>query len=107
MRGPMGDGRTMLERVLMASERSGASIWLKAVLALDTLAWHQGDYALIEEIAEGHLSLIQRLGDQQGIAHILLGLAGLAVQQRDVVKARALAEGRKMTLDQVLAAQEE
>jgi len=92
VRGHMVEGRKMLERVLAASERSEAFIWLKAVIALDTLAWHQGDYALIEETAEGHLSLIQQLGDQQGIAHILLGLAGLAIQQRDFVKARTLAE---------------
>ncbi len=92
VRGHISEGRTMLERVLAASEMSGASMWLKAVLALDTLVWYQGDYALIEELAEGHLSLIQQLGDQQGIAHLLLGVAGLAVQQRNYAKARALAE---------------
>jgi predicted ATPase/class 3 adenylate cyclase len=92
VRGHMLEGRTLLEQVLAASERSGASMRLKAVLALDTLAWHQGDYTLIEEIAGEHLSLMQQLGDQRGIAHILLGLAGLAVQQRDFVKAHALAE---------------
>ncbi len=92
VRGHLSEGRAMLERLLVASEKGGAPMQKKAHLALGTLLWHQGDYVRIGEIVEEQLSLCHQLGDQQGVAHTLIGLAGVALQQRRYVQARSLAE---------------
>jgi predicted ATPase/class 3 adenylate cyclase len=92
VRSHLSEGRAMLERLLVASERNEASVREKVLLALGTLLWHQGDYARIGEIVEEQLSLCQQLGDQQGVAHTLIGLAGFAAQQGNYARARSLAE---------------
>jgi len=92
VRGHLSEGRSMLERLFAASEKSGDFMREKTMLALGTLLWHQGDYVRIGEIGEEQLSLCQQLGDKQGIAHTLIGLSGLAVQQRNYALARSLSE---------------
>ncbi len=92
VRSHLSEGRTMLERLLAASERNWASAREKVFLALGTLVWHQGDYARMGESVEEQLSLCQQLGDQQGIAHTLIGLAAFAAQQRNYARGRSLAE---------------
>ncbi len=92
VRSHLSEGRAMLERLLAASKRTGAPMREKVLLALGTLLWHQGDYARIGEIVEEQLSLCQQLGDQQGVAHTLIGLAGFAAQQGNYARARSLAE---------------
>ena len=92
VRGHMSEGRTVLERVLAASKEGGTPVRAKALVALATLCWHQGDYARVGEIMGEMLALCKQLGDQQGIAHTLLGMAGYAAQQRDYARARSLAE---------------
>ncbi|QBD75810.1 hypothetical protein EPA93_07230 [Ktedonosporobacter rubrisoli] len=91
-RGRVSEGRSMLERLLTASEKHSILLREKTLLALGTLLWHQGDHARIEETVEEELSLCQQLGDQQGVAHTLIGLAGLAFHQRHYMLAHALAE---------------
>jgi predicted ATPase/DNA-binding CsgD family transcriptional regulator len=92
VRGYLHEGRTLLERVLAASERSGAAVQAKALLALGTLLWNQGDYVRIGELGEKNLFLFQQSGDQLGVAYTLLGLAGFAAVQGDYVRSRCLAE---------------
>jgi predicted ATPase/DNA-binding CsgD family transcriptional regulator len=92
VRSHLGEGRALLERLLAASERHGASAREKALLALGTLLWHLADYTRIGEIVDEELSLCRQLGDQQGIAHTLIGFAGTLAQQGDYQRARSLAE---------------
>jgi predicted ATPase/DNA-binding CsgD family transcriptional regulator len=92
VRGYLNEGRTLLERVLAAGERSGATVQAKALLALGTLLWRQSDYARIRELDEKQLFLFQQSGDQQGVAHTLISLAGFAHKQRDYARSRSLAE---------------
>ncbi len=92
VRSHLSEGRATLERLLAASKRNGAPMREKVLLALGTLLWHQGDYARIGEIVEEQLSLCQQLGDQQGVAHTLIGLAGFAAQQGNYARACSLAE---------------
>src|SRR5712692_4684996 len=92
VRGYLHEGRTLLERVLAAGERSGATVQAKALLALGTLLWRQSDYARIRELDEKQLFLFQQSGDQLGVAHTLISLAGFAHKQRDYARSRSLAE---------------
>ena len=92
VRGHLTEGRSLLDRLLAASENGGDTVRERALLALGTLLWHQGDYLRIAELSEEQLSLCRQLGDQQGVAHTLIGLAGSALQQRRYAQARSLSE---------------
>jgi len=92
VRSHLSEGRAMLERLLAASERHGSLAREKALLALGTLLWHLGDYMRIGEMVDEELSLCRQLGDQQGVAHTLIGFAGTIAQQGDYPRAQSMAE---------------
>lgn len=92
VRGHLSEGRTIVERMLSASERSGDETRKKVLLTLGTILWYQNDFAQMKELITEQLHLCQTLGDQQGIAHTLIGLSGLARHQHDYRRAYSLAE---------------
>lgn len=92
VRGRFIEGRTLLERVLVASESSEATIRQNALYGAGGLLWLQSDYARLEKLIKEALTLSQLLGDQYGIAGCLTILAAIAVQAHDYTRARSLAE---------------
>lgn len=92
VRGHLGEGRTMLERVLKASE-AGNILWrTKALSATALLVSYQGDYVLAEKLCTEALTLSQQLDDPQGMIHILAVFIGVALHHRDSARIEALAE---------------
>jgi predicted ATPase/DNA-binding CsgD family transcriptional regulator len=92
VRGHLSGGRIVLERVLVASERSRAPVRAKALSATALLASYQGDYVRAEQLCGEALTLFQQLADQQGVIHVLAALIGVALHRRDSVRIHALAE---------------
>ncbi|HYX49069.1 MAG TPA: tetratricopeptide repeat protein, partial [Ktedonobacteraceae bacterium] len=92
MRGYLSEGRNFLERVLTLSERSTGPVRAKVLLATGMLAWYQEDFTRIEEIAGEAMPLFQQLGDRNGVATFLLGMAGVALHRHKITSARTLAE---------------
>lgn len=92
VRGHLGDGRMMLERVLNASEE-GSILWRTKALAVTALlASYQGDYVLAEKLCTEALPLSQRLDDTEGMIYILAVLIGVALHHRDSARIGTLAE---------------
>jgi predicted ATPase/DNA-binding CsgD family transcriptional regulator len=92
VRGRFSEGRTLLERILVASESSEAPIRANALFGAGALIYLQSDYARLEKLSKESLSLFQLLGDQQGIGCSMVGLAGIAAEAHDYARARSLAE---------------
>ncbi|HET9918544.1 MAG TPA: tetratricopeptide repeat protein, partial [Ktedonobacteraceae bacterium] len=92
VRGLLSEGRTLMERVLAASEKSPASLRARALAATALLASYQGDYVRAEQLCGEALTLFQHLADQRGIVHIQAVLIGIALHRRDSARIRALAE---------------
>lgn len=90
MRGYLSEGRSMLERLLVASARSGAALRAKVLYALGALAWFQEAYARLEALCEEQLALCQQIGDQRGIALAFCGMTIAAYRQHDIARAQAL-----------------
>ncbi|HEU5226902.1 MAG TPA: LuxR C-terminal-related transcriptional regulator, partial [Ktedonobacteraceae bacterium] len=92
VRGHLGEGRTILERVLNASE-GGNILWrTKALAATALLASYQGDYVLAERLCTEALALSQQRDDPQNMIHILAVFIGVALHHRDSTRIEALAE---------------
>lgn len=92
VRGHLGEGRIMLERVLSAS-RGGNILWrTKALAATALLASYQGDYVLAEKLCAEALTLPQHPNDPQGMIHILAVLIGVALHHRDSARIEVLVE---------------
>src|SRR3989440_1692301 len=92
VRGRLHEGRTFLERVLVSSEKGGASVRAKALSATALLASYQGDYVRAEQLCAEALTLFQQLADQKGIVHVLAVQIGVALHHRQSAHIRALAE---------------
>jgi predicted ATPase/ATP/maltotriose-dependent transcriptional regulator MalT len=95
VRGLLSEGRTLLEQVVVASEKSAgtmAPLRAKALSATALLASYQGDYVRAEKLCGEALTLFQQLTDQQGIVHVLGVLIGVALHRRHSARIRALAE---------------
>ena len=92
VRGRLHEGRTFLERVLVASEKSEASVRAKALSATALLASYQGDYVRAEQLCGEALTLFQQCADQKGIVHVLAVQIGIALHHRQSAHIRALAE---------------
>ncbi len=92
VRGRLHEGRTFLERVLVASEKSEASVRAKALSATALLASYQGDYVRAEQLCGEALTLFQQLADQKGIVHVLAVQIGVALHHRQSSHILALAE---------------
>jgi predicted ATPase/DNA-binding CsgD family transcriptional regulator len=92
VRGRLQEGRTFLERVLMAFEKSEASLRAKALSATALLASYQGDYVRAEHLCAEALTLFQQLADQKGLVHVLAVQIGVALHRRQSAHILALAE---------------
>lgn len=92
VRGRLQEGRTFLERVIVASEQSEASVRAKARSALALLASYQGDYVRAEHLCGEALALFQQRADQKGIVHVLAVQIGVALHRRQSASIRTLAE---------------
>ncbi|HEY4386758.1 MAG TPA: tetratricopeptide repeat protein, partial [Ktedonobacteraceae bacterium] len=92
VRGRLQEGRTFLERVLVASEKCGASVRAKALSATALLASYQGDYVRAAQLCGEALTLFQQLADQKGIIHVLAVQIGVALHRRQFAHILTLAE---------------
>ncbi len=92
VRGRLHEGRTFLERVIVASEKSGASVRAKALSATTLIASYQGDYARAEQLCAEALTLFQQQTDQQGIVYIQAVQIGVALHRRQSAYIHTLAE---------------
>ncbi len=92
VRGRLHEGRTFLERVLVVSEHSDASVRAKALSATALLASYQGDYVRAEQLCGEALILFQQCADQKGIVHVLAVQIGVALHRRQSAHLHALAE---------------
>ncbi len=90
--GRLHEGRTFLERVLVACEKSEASVRAKALSATALIASYQGDYVRAEQLCGEALTLFQQLADQRGIVHVLAVQIGVALHRRQSTHILALAE---------------
>lgn len=92
VRGRLHEGRTFLERVLAASEKSEASMRAKVLSATALLAAYQGDYGRAEQLCGEALTLFQQSANQKEIVHVLAVQIGVALHRRQSAHIRALAE---------------
>lgn len=92
VRGRLHEGRTFLERVIVACEKREASLRAKALIATALLASYQGDYVRAEQLCDEALTLFQQRADQQGIVHVLAVQIGVALHHRQSTRILALAE---------------
>lgn len=80
-----GEGCTLMDQVLAASEEDGPEVQATAIIAWGALIYHQGynaqDYTRIEEKFRELLLFCQQSGNQSGVAHALFGLASVATRQ--------------------------
>jgi len=91
VRGRLHEGRTFLERVLVASEKSEASLRAKSLSTTALLASYQGDYVRAKQLCGEALTLFQQLADQKGIVHALAVQIGVALHRRQSAHILALA----------------
>lgn len=66
--------------------------WAKALKGAGRLESRQGNHVVAETLYEQSLAIRRRLGDQEGIAHLLSDLGMSVSAQGDFVRARALLE---------------
>lgn len=92
VRGHISEGRTFLERALMASEGVGAYVRAKALIAAGTLAFIQSDYDRAEVLCQETLALCREFGHQPGIAYSLFLLGSIAWARGNTATARSLTE---------------
>jgi non-specific serine/threonine protein kinase len=93
MRGPMGEGRAWVARLLaVAPDLEPGEAHARALHAAATFAKHQGDFASSEMQHRQALSIWRRLGDRRQIARSVGSLGSTALARRDFAPARALYE---------------
>ncbi len=88
--GHISEGRTFLERTLVAREGIEAFVQAKALIAAATLAYNQSDYNRTETLCQESLALYRELEDQPGIAHSVYFLGMVAWTRGDPPTARTL-----------------
>ena len=91
VRGRLSEGRTFLERVLVASEKSKPSLRAKVLSATALLASYQGDYIRAEQLCNEARTLFRQRTDQEGIIPILAVQIGVALHRRQSAHILALA----------------
>jgi predicted ATPase/class 3 adenylate cyclase/DNA-binding CsgD family transcriptional regulator len=92
IRGHHSEGRTFLERALVAREGVATTIQAKALGTAGRLALNQGDMDRGEALCELSLALCRELGDAAGIALSLQRLAVVAWVRDNPAVARSLTE---------------
>jgi tetratricopeptide (TPR) repeat protein len=104
MRGHLGEGRRWVEALLSDSEGGQPTLGparARALYGVGELAFGQGDLVRASELFEEGLALYRELGDEVGIAIVLVELGQVARAQGDHDRATALSEeglalGRKL-----------
>ena len=95
VRGYLGEGRTWLSRMLLATlpdEPATSAARAKALDGAGMLARRQGDYAVARALHEEALVIQRGLGDRRGLASSLSNLGIVAREQNDNATAKALYE---------------
>jgi tetratricopeptide (TPR) repeat protein len=96
MRGYLGEGRRWVEGFLSedskSSQPAGVPTRAKALYGVGELAFGQGDLARAAELLEESLDLYRELGDEVGVATVLVELGQVARAQGDHDRAAALSE---------------
>jgi predicted ATPase/class 3 adenylate cyclase len=92
LRGYLGEGRSWLERALVAAPRTDDALQALAELGLGELCIDLGDYPAAEKHFQACVALRRELGDLVGVAEGLTSLAVVALNLRDYTKAQSLGE---------------
>ncbi len=101
--GHISEGRTILERALLASAGIEASVQAKALITAAHLAFIQSDHDRTESLSKESLALYRELEDQPGIAFSLSMLGSVAWTKGNMDAARTLVEDALVTARQVEA----
>ncbi len=101
--GHISEGRTILERALLASAGIEASVQAKALITAAHLAFIQSDHDRTESLSKESLALYRELEDQPGIAFSLSMLGSVAWTKGNMDAARTLIEEALVTARQVEA----
>jgi predicted ATPase/DNA-binding CsgD family transcriptional regulator len=101
--GHISEGRTILERALLASAGIEASVQAKALITAAHLAFIQSDHDRTESLSKESLALYRELEDQPGIAFSLSMLGSVAWTKGKMDAARTLIEEALVTARQVEA----
>ncbi|HZJ46023.1 MAG TPA: protein kinase [Pyrinomonadaceae bacterium] len=90
VRGHIGEGRAVLDQLLMMPGASDVSpnVRAKALNGAGVLAGNQGDHARQTAILQESLKLYEELGDKSGIAQSINNLGSIAYSQGDYPKAQ-------------------
>jgi ATP/maltotriose-dependent transcriptional regulator MalT len=99
--GHISEGRNFLERALLASEGSAASVQAKALITAAHLAFIQSDHDRTESLSKESLALYRELEDQPGIAFSLSLLGSVSWTKGNMDAARTLIEEALVTARQV------
>jgi predicted ATPase/class 3 adenylate cyclase len=87
VRGRFAEGRTWLERSLAAGAGSSPELEARARRGAGALARDQGDFAAATSHGEESLRLFRGLGEEPGIASMLVNLGNIARDQGDIAGA--------------------
>ena len=97
-RGYFSEGRERLSAVLsMEFARGRTAVHAKLLARAAELAYRQSDYAMTVELAEESLAIYREVGDQQGIASVLIKLGNAATEAGDYETASGFLEEALMT----------
>jgi predicted ATPase/class 3 adenylate cyclase len=92
-RGYFSEGRERLSAILSTEVARGRTVWHAKLLARAAeLAYRQSDYAATVELAEASLAIYREVGDQQGIASVLIKLGNAATEAGDYETASGFLE---------------
>jgi predicted ATPase len=79
LHGHLGEGRRWLAQVIARGEPlPGSPLWAKVLFGAASLASQRGDKQSAHHLYQQSLARYRELGDKQGIAQVLNGLAGIA-----------------------------
>jgi non-specific serine/threonine protein kinase len=92
IRGPAGEGRDWLERVLALGAGRRDRLWLDNLMHAGDLAYVQGDRDAAVAHLDAALALARELGDPEALAYALLNRGLTALGCDDDERARALSE---------------
>ena len=91
--GYFSEGRERLSAILSTEIAHGRTVWHAKLLAgAAKLAYRQSDYAATVELAEESLAIYREVGDQQGIASVLIKLGNAATEAGDYETASGFLE---------------
>ena len=92
VRGPLGEGRRWMDRLLAAGADLPPPVRARALCAAGELAVYAGDYAAVVRLLGEGLALAREADDRPAVARALYSLALAAEDQGDVDRQVALSE---------------